>query len=99
MTLTDWINEQNFQFKRNNIRPWGTYDLLVSADGGVSWVGMPRAFGSRIDEIVAFEMVLTENKTDDRFKSELIHWIGQDRATELLKIIEINCNKSVTLSE
>ena len=88
MKLQEWIQTNNIQFRQHNIRPWGTYDLLVSTDGGTSWAGMSRSFGSRISEIEAFEMVLTENKTNDRFKTELVGWIGENRATELLKLLE-----------
>lgn len=88
MTLEQWVNQNNIQFRQHNIRPWGTYDLLVSVDGGASWAGMSRSFGSKISEIDAFEMVLTENKTSDKFRDELVHWMGQDRATELLKLYE-----------
>jgi hypothetical protein len=88
MKLEQWVKDNNIQFRQHSVRPWGTYDLLVSADGGVSWAGMPRAFGSRITEISAFEMVLTENKTDGRFRAELINWMGQERAESLLKLFE-----------
>jgi hypothetical protein len=88
MKLEQWINENNVQFRQHNVRPWGTYDLLVSTDGGVSWAQMPRSFGSRISEISAFEMVLTENKTNGKFRSELVNWMGQERADALLKLFE-----------
>jgi hypothetical protein len=88
MKLEQWVKDNNIQFQQHNIRPWGTYDLLVSTDGGVSWAQMPRSFGSRISEIQAFEMVLTENKTNDRFKDELSNWLGKDRAESAIKLLE-----------
>lgn len=94
MKLTEWVNKNNIQFQQHNIRPWGTYDLLVSTDGGVSWAQMPRSFGSRITEINAFEMVLTEKHTDDMFREQLHKWMGPELATSLLKIYEESTNES-----
>jgi hypothetical protein len=92
MTLIEWIESGNFQFKRNNERPWGSYELAVSADTGVSWAGFPRPFGSRWDEKLAFETLLTEAVASDIFKPQLVSWLGEERVNEILHILGINNN-------
>lgn len=94
MDLTNWIENGNFQFKRINERPWGSYELAVSADGGVSWAGFPRPFGSRWEEKSAFRELLTEATVTDIFRPQLVSWLGEDRVTELKQILGIEKNVS-----
>lgn len=90
MNLTKWIESQNFQFQRNNERPWGSYELAASADAGVSWAGFPRTFGSRWTEKQAFEVVLTEACSSDIFRGQLIAWLGEARVNEIQHILGNN---------
>jgi len=87
MTLEQWI-QNNIQFRQHNVRPWGTYELLVSQDRGVSWNHFSRPFGSRITENEAFQMVLTEMLRDDKFRTDLSNWLGEQRATELFAFFD-----------
>lgn len=87
MNLTDWINDQGFQFQKQNIRPWGTYELVVSLDGK-TWAVMPRPFGYGFTEARAFEVILTDSLHDDTFRSHLIGWLGEDRVNQIKTIIE-----------
>lgn len=87
MTLKNWVQSNNIQFHRNNERPWGSYELAVSTDGGVSWATFPDTFGSRIIEIDAFERTLTKYQDDVSFKEQLSNWMSHDKVIELLDII------------
>lgn len=92
MNLSEWIESGSFQFNRNNERPWGSYELTVSADAGVTWAGFPRTFGSRWTEKSAFEVLLTEAVASDIFRPQLITWLGEERVSQIQHILGINNN-------
>lgn len=86
--ITDWIETQNFQFKRINERPWGGYELAISTDGGTSWAHVPKPFGSRIDEKLAFEQLLIEAFSSDILQQQLVTWLGEERVNQIKTIIK-----------
>ena len=86
-TLRGWIESGNFQFRKNNEAPWGSYDLAVSKDGGQSWAGFPRRFGWGYTELQAFEALLTECVQSDILRPQLVGWIGEEQTNTITQII------------
>lgn len=87
MTVEQWIESEPFQFKRTNERPWGSYQLAVSTDGGISWGSFERSFGSRISEIEAFKLVLTDCMASDILKPQLIAWLGEIKVQHIADLL------------
>lgn len=92
MNLSEWIDAGNFQFRKNNERPWGSYELAVSADGGTTWAGFPRPFGNAWKEKSAFEELLIEAGLSDILRPQLIGWLGEERVNQITQILGINTN-------
>lgn len=86
ITLSEWIKEQGFLFNKRNIRPWGSYELVVSLDN-IMWVTFPRIFGYGFTPSDAFELVLTENAMDTKFRDELKSWMGEERFNKVSFIL------------
>ena len=86
-TLRGWIESGNFQYKKMNEAPWGSYDLAVSKDNGQSWAGFPRRFGWGYTELQAFEVLLTECVQSDILRPQLIGWIGEEQANTIEQIL------------
>lgn len=86
-TLIDWIESGSFQFKKMNVRPWGTYELSVSADNGSTWAGFQRPFGYGFTEKQAFEILLTESVQSDILRPQLLNWIGEEQTNTITQIL------------
>lgn len=86
-TIRGWIESGKFQFKKENEAPWGSYNLVVSHDGGASWAGFPRRFGWGYTELQAFEMLLTECAQSDILRPQLVNWIGEEQVNTITRIL------------
>ena len=85
-SLRDWLQTNNIQFNKINVRPWGSYELSISTDGGASWIHIQRVDGLGGNEIQAFEWLLTDNLHDDNFRRSLDQLFGEEKTTELLSL-------------
>lgn len=86
-TLRGWIESGNFQFRKDQEAPWGSYNLAVSHDGGNSWAGFPRRFGWGYTELQAFELLLTECVQSDTLRPQLVNWIGEEQTNTITQIL------------
>jgi hypothetical protein len=86
-SLRGWIESGNFQFRKDNEAPWGSYNLVVSHDNGKSWIGFPRRFGWGYTELQAFELLLTECVQSDTLRPQLINWIGEEQTNTIAQIL------------
>lgn len=93
-TIRGWIESGTFQFKKDNEAPWGSYNLVVSHDGGTTWAGFPRRFGWGYTELQAFEVLLTECIQSDILRPQLVNWLGEEQANTITQILA----ESITVS-
>jgi len=81
ISLKDWIiNTPSIQYRKNNIRAWGSYELTVSCNSGVSWVHFTRPFGYGWSEPDALEFILNDylkhNSTETLQHQQIKNWLG-----------------------
>lgn len=84
MSINKFIESGSFQFKKLNERPWGSYEIAASIDGGKTWAGFPRTFGWGWSEKEAFEIVLKESVENHTLHDQLKRWLGTEKFSDLL---------------
>lgn len=95
--LYNWIINQHFYYKKQNVRPWGTYDLLVSTDNS-KWAKLPLSFGYGFTEPQALEMTLISMIQDENFINFIIQWLGDEKLKMIRTCIAQDADAQIGIS-
>lgn len=81
-----WSNRHNILFQGHNVRPYGSYELMISVDQGQNWTLLPQVAGAKISTFEAFEMFLTNVAGDVNVIEQVKSLIGEDKYNDLFDI-------------
>ncbi len=95
--LYNWIVAQNFYYKKQNVRPWGTYDLLVSTDND-KWAKMPHSFGYGFTEPQALESECLSMINDENFIKFITQWLSDEKVNVIRTLIEQDLTTDIPIS-
>lgn len=89
--IKEFVESRGLRFGEINVRPWGSWDLIVFVPGKpyVAHINQTFGFGYTLDQGVAtFFKRVVNNELDSNMMKGVVDYIGQDIIDEVSKIVK-----------